>query len=821
MWTQRSVERLSNYGRVVIVEAPDEYGFPYLAEELRQNEAHVIWVSLDIEDAGDKVRQGNKLADATAEGFASPLFGTGMPYTYGLSVLRKHLDILTPVTFILSNAEYGIQLANALLAFSRDRTRVILQFQHVPSHFEVPTNALVITSHQMRLTKADAHVLARGRVPDEVVDSLYSDSRGAYEKYVVLLHDRLSIPAPSRPSPSGSITLVDVPTADSRALLDTLIESESWVDAFEVAARSLPGEVLGIVDKAGEAYIARGLYDQFWDIFKVLPEDLLRDERIAYWRYVAALATNNHRRLELEIGEYLRSSTAPELRALVAISVPKASMLEEAERAHSAKENSVTTRALGFAHSVSGDPITGIRYLHTANALAREEDNRNLLVATANELAVAYQMAGKYRDAYRWASWALEQFTEFGMNEELRRLFIIGEVAYPALLIDKAESVAVLLESLSIPEELHGIPSIEGVVSTLADYAILRGEANVALEYARINFTNLPRDLRGYATFGLVRALLASGKVAEAVEVADSTYCSAYHSSETEQLRSTLALGTALASNSPEEARPYLKLAQDGFLRLLSGPYLGQATILLSATSLKLGLEDEARAALSQGELGVAELAESGWLLLGGHLEETQAVWDLWNEDSTPLELRFLGGRKIRVRHRTQDYPMRWCEILAVLAYHSEGLNGEKLSLLLQGDDGNMSTLKANVSRMRKDVPVSSRPYQIELPFTADFVEMDRALREGRVREALELYHGPLLPESDAPFVVELRDYLEETLRQAALTSGDVEVLLSLARKLGDDLELWEATSRKLSQNDPLLPLARAHVKRIQRSWGA
>lgn len=207
-------------------------------------------------------------------------------------------------------------------------------------------------------------------------------------------------------------------------------------------------------------------------------------------------------------------------------------------------------------------------------------------------------------------------------------------------------------------------------------------------------------------------------------------------------------------------------------------------------------------------------------MLLGGPEEEIQEVWDLWNEDSTPLELRFLGGRSIRLRHENRDYPLRWCEILAVLAFHSGGVNGERLSSLLYGDGGNMSTLKSNVSRMRKDIPVSSRPYEIEMSYSADFVEMDRALREGRVREALDLYRGPLLPESDAPFIVELREYLEETLRQAALTSGDVDILLSLARKLGDDLELWEESSRKLSANDPLLPLAKAHVKRIQKSWG-
>jgi tetratricopeptide (TPR) repeat protein len=820
MWMQRNIELLSSFDRPILVEAGDEYGFSYIASELRDIQPHVIWMSLDPEDAGDEIRQGNKLADATALAFSSPLFGTGLPYSYGLSVLRKHLDILAPITIILCNAEFGTPLATALLAFVSSKARVILQFHRIPSHFERPAKTTIVSPNDLRIDRRDAEGMARGRVPDDSINAMLSQSGGAYEGFTSLLNDRLGLPALSRPSPTGSVVLTDLPSADLAGLVDALVTSGFWIEAFEVAARHVPERACDIVDKAGEAYFAKGLFDQFWNVFRSLPEHLVLDDRMAYWRYAAAVATNNHRRMQPEVRKYLQSNDAADLRALVAISMPSPTMLSEAEKAFHAKENAVTTRALGFALAVSGDPSSGIKYLHLANGHARTEDNKHLLVATSNELAVAYQFAGKYREAHRWASWALKQLTELGMKEELRRLCIIGEVAFSALLIDRVESVSSLLDSIAVPPELHGIPSLEGIISTLADYWVLRGIPELGLQYAKINFDNLPEQLRGYGTLGMVRALLALNKRAEAVEIAEATYCSVYDSSEVEKLRASLALGLALAASSPAESLPYLVRAHEGYRIALNAPYLAQASIALARVRLQLGEPDEARKTLSLAEDSLRELAESGWQLLGGPEEQFHQVWDLWNEDSTPVELRFMGGRKIRIQHRTRDYPLRWCEILAVLAFHPDGLNGERLAVLLYGDGGNMSTLKANVSRMRKDVPVSSRPYRIELPFTADFVELDRALREGRVREALELYHGPLLPESESPFVVELRDYLEETLRQAALTFGDVEVLLSLARKLGDDLELWEAASQKLSQNDPLLPLAKAHVKRIQRSWG-
>jgi hypothetical protein len=86
----------------------------------------------------------------------------------------------------------------------------------------------------------------------------------------------------------------------------------------------------------------------------------------------------------------------------------------------------------------------------------------------------------------------------------------------------------------------------------------------------------------------------------------------------------------------------------------------------------------------------------------------------------------------------------------------------------------------------------------------------------GRAREAVALWQGPLLPESDAPGVREARAALEESLRQAALHGGDPDALYDLAARVGDDLELWEATAAALPSGDPRLALARARCRRLE-----
>jgi hypothetical protein len=135
------------------------------------------------------------------------------------------------------------------------------------------------------------------------------------------------------------------------------------------------------------------------------------------------------------------------------------------------------------------------------------------------------------------------------------------------------------------------------------------------------------------------------------------------------------------------------------------------------------------------------------------------------------------------------------------------------------GESAHLSTLKAIVSRLRQAVPIDSRPYRIGVSARADFIELERLLAAGRVREAMSLYRGPLLPRSDAPAVVQLRDQLEESIRRAVLRSGDVEALLQLAKLAEFDLELYEAALERLSPNDPRFPIVRARLERVRRTW--
>jgi hypothetical protein len=185
------------------------------------------------------------------------------------------------------------------------------------------------------------------------------------------------------------------------------------------------------------------------------------------------------------------------------------------------------------------------------------------------------------------------------------------------------------------------------------------------------------------------------------------------------------------------------------------------------------------------------------------------------------LELRFLGGADARLAGGAEatSLRLRFAELIAALAMHPAGLTLEQLALHVYGEDASLTLCKTEVSRLRRLIPIDNRPYRLGLPLKADFLELRELLRAGRLRDALHLYRGPLLPHSDAPRINAERDDLDLALRAAVLASNDPEAVWLLAERMPDDLEVWEAVTERLAHDDPRRFVAKARVARLQREW--
>jgi len=186
------------------------------------------------------------------------------------------------------------------------------------------------------------------------------------------------------------------------------------------------------------------------------------------------------------------------------------------------------------------------------------------------------------------------------------------------------------------------------------------------------------------------------------------------------------------------------------------------------------------------------------------------------------LSLRFTGEAAPQATLDGVPVPLtlRPAELLTALALHPAGRSAEQLAVALYGDDGNPTTVRGEVLRLRgligADV-LRTRPYRLDAVVDTDFGAARRALHGGQVAEALRACGGPLLPRSDAPEIRELRDELVAGLRRAVLDGDDVELLAAFAEHpLGaDDLETYDRLVGELPPHDPRRPGVAARLARL------
>lgn len=137
----------------------------------------------------------------------------------------------------------------------------------------------------------------------------------------------------------------------------------------------------------------------------------------------------------------------------------------------------------------------------------------------------------------------------------------------------------------------------------------------------------------------------------------------------------------------------------------------------------------------------------------------------------------------------------RHAEILVLLTAYPDGLSGGALAELLA--DGRLDdvSVRAEVSRLRRVLGpevLLSRPYRLAPGLVSCDAAEVRGLLEADPAAAVAAYRGPLLPSSDAPGVVDLREELHARVRAAAL-AGPLDALRAWVSGPGrDDAGAWQ-----------------------------
>jgi transcriptional regulator of acetoin/glycerol metabolism len=154
----------------------------------------------------------------------------------------------------------------------------------------------------------------------------------------------------------------------------------------------------------------------------------------------------------------------------------------------------------------------------------------------------------------------------------------------------------------------------------------------------------------------------------------------------------------------------------------------------------------------------------------------------------------------------------RHAEILLMLATHRQGLSADRLGALVYGETDSVDTLRPELVRLRKvlertapQLVPASRPYRLTADLETDAQHVVSLLDRGAHRVALAAYRGPVLPDSVAPGVEQLRDTVRTALREALMAEASVDVLLAYADTAdgADDAELLRLCLEMLPARSP------------------
>ena len=821
-WAVRIGRMIVDADSPVVLEARAGEGVRRALETVACERRPLIWVDFAFGLSLDEVSCGNRFVDAVNRITGTKLLSRGTPLSTAVRAFDRLLDVLGPFIIGVRSGRDSDDCARQLMQLHRGNTVVAVV---VPSMLRagVGSGFAAIGADQLRVSEEEASWFSTRRLKTSEVGALVEAHAGDYVLVVGAIRRSLGLPPLwSDPLDVSVSAARDEFGIESRTLAEALMRRKRYLEAFDLMCFDARELVPQHIDTCGEAFFGRGQFEHFWACLSRLGSDDLLHESVVKWYYAAAMAVNRHAEVAPMIESYLRDHEAPELRAQYAASSPSKDFLAETTRAVSALETPITLRHHAFALSLAGRHDDASQVLNRALRLADVLGNDQLVVAVATDMCIALQRVGAYRDSLWWGEWACSEYSRRDLNEGYRKVTAIAALAFSKMLVGDDVGLSEMIGEIEVSAGLAGVPSYEGVLTVVADYFRVTGRLDGAAEIYRLAFESSAFDISALVAIDYVCCLVAMGDHGGAREVGEKAYALSRHGSKYQRDCGLLALGIAYKAANDPRATDVLREAVAGFLDGSDAVRLCQACVHLAAVHLTRGETDAARLQMLVAEPSFRDLGDSGWKLLAGTAEEVHRLRQLLSDRPAGARFLVLGKPEITLYGAAIELTARQLEIIAILANETDGMALGALAVALYGDRAVLSTAKAAVSRLRNSIPLTSRPYQIGVPFGADFLDLMEHLEQGRVRQALSLYRGPLLPDSEAPAVVELREHIAESLRQAVLASGDHEAMQELAKRTdSQDLELLEAAERLVPQNDPQSPLLRARIRQIRRDWGS
>ena len=586
--------------------------------------------------------------------------------------------------------------------------------------------------------------------------------------------------------------LVDQPEhfADERTevsnLLGEYFAKGAFFKALRLTAESLPTRLNEVFQRAGNYFQERSLSSEVWQLLSELDPAHRADAKVLLAYLEAANATDNVPQVSGEVAAFLEREKAPNLRALYALlCLPPEAQLTEIYAAYTETSTAFTAFALGRVIAPS-ESRHAEELFRTSLELAEAAGDTFAALRAAWALSTQLTLLGKYEEARHWADWGLEVYAERDVTN--RRLFrlLTAISAYARILTGDVAGLLVKLEAATTGVE----DSIDRILlCNQGNLLLALGEPAEALKRYQRALVIEERSKIYEAGPHPWRCLELLGRKEEALAHARRIY------SITKGTRSQGVAALNLARLEPELYQS-LNLAVEA-CNLLgdAAPLFAQASAWAARLYHKVGNPEAAQAVIAASYQARRELKGIGLTFL-----ECEDL--ITNETVPTLKLELLGNDSAWVNGKARRLSRRQLELLTILTLYPSGVTTQELRLHLHGDESSKS-LKGLLSRIRKEIPLKARPYQLTLKVDADFIRVRALLREGQLSKAAALYNGPLLLDSTAPAIEEERAVLEEQLVRATAISDDAELIQAVASKVPKRPELLEALIKALPSSDP------------------
>lgn len=810
MWIKRFAARL-NAARLPVVVENNHYGVSQFADTALNACGSTLWVELQSSDFAD-------LADVS----------WGLPFDKPIrtisQALRIHGELIgaesVPV-LVLTHAEFAPSLVQEVLFSSRElRHKIVISCESV---HELRLQSLdeleVLSPKDLQPSHADIAVHFASKA------NLYSWLKPGeqhvvlnYEAFLKAAYKKIGRSLPTPPTPFNYGPVACCITRTQVSLFEVLISNRHWFRAFELLMTENLQKALKFLDFAGEDAIARNELARFHEHIKQLRTIFPKAENVLYWEIV--IKRHLGMRIDDAVFQPLRldMSRYPRLQLLDAL------VGHRNERPFFVPDtvptDEVSQMIAAHVRAFTNDP-SALNEIFASLRFFEREGRKYRYVQTLGVAANTLLLQGQYRESRYWATKAIRFLDEFEIGG-FQKALASSLLSYAYLLSGDPTKASETLASLSLTEDFLDHPSADGILSTVGDQFACAGHFGTALNWYRQVSKKFDGPASDLVLPDLALSLVRLEKNDEAVAVTRRRLYE-LHADEISHPWVLLAWAIAHITHKPAKAEELLRIVFFEHKKRLIAPMLGRTAILLALLLLRRREQDEAVDILLSVSETLDDLGFSGWLLLSGRDPEIKALHKLWELHVNPLRASFMGQDSWTYKSfGSEDIDsLRIKEMLYILSRFPKGLSGDQLSEHMGLNRGADMTIRSHIRRLRQYVPLEARPYRLPVKVQADYLDLELNLELGNVEGVLDCYKGALLPESDAPFIREARQYLEMRTRKLITDRGTAEELAEFALIVREDMELLDTalTLNRRNGESKLVSRLEAAITKLRAEW--